>query len=97
VSHACESLLMSSTDLGRLLTRDAPIACCSPTKELSVQTARVLKLLLPGMRVRCSVLSKSTAAGTDFSKASSSIAQQHQLLVLSAGVSYAGTSRSPPH
>jgi ATP-dependent RNA helicase DDX52/ROK1 len=40
----------------------------SPTKELSVQTARVLKLLLPGLRIRCSVLSKSTAAGTDFSK-----------------------------
>jgi hypothetical protein len=35
-----------------------------------VQTARVLKLLLPGLRIRCSVLSKSTAAGTDFSKAS---------------------------
>lgn len=40
----------------------------SPTKELSVQTARVLKLLLPGLRIRCSVLSKATAAGTDFSK-----------------------------
>ena len=41
---------------------------CSPTKELSVQTARVLKLLLPGLRIRCSVLTKATAAGTDFSK-----------------------------
>lgn len=40
----------------------------SPTKELSVQTARVLKLLLPGLRIRCSVLTKATAAGTDFSK-----------------------------
>ena len=36
-----------------------------------MQTARVLKLLLPGLRIRCSVLSKSTAAGTDFSKARS--------------------------
>jgi ATP-dependent RNA helicase DDX52/ROK1 len=40
----------------------------SPTKELSVQTGRVLKTLLPSLRLRCSVLSKSTAAGTDFSK-----------------------------
>lgn len=47
----------------------APLPPCSPTKELSIQTARVLKLLLPGLRIRCSVLSKATAAGTDFSKA----------------------------
>lgn len=47
----------------------APCPARSPTKELSVQTARVLKLLLPGLRIRCSVLSKATAAGTDFSKA----------------------------
>ncbi len=40
----------------------------SPTKELSVQTGRVLKPLLPSLRLRCSVLCKSTAAGTDFSK-----------------------------
>ena len=40
----------------------------SPTKELSVQTGRVLKPLLPGMRLRCCVLNKSTAAGSDFSK-----------------------------
>lgn len=33
-----------------------------------MQTARVLKLLLPGLRLRCSVLSKATAAGTDFGK-----------------------------
>ena len=33
-----------------------------------MQTARVLKLLLPGLRIRCSVLTKATAAGTDFSK-----------------------------
>ena len=40
----------------------------SPTKELSMQTGRVLKPLLPGLRLRCSVLTKATAAGTDFSK-----------------------------
>ena len=40
----------------------------SPTKELNLQTGRVLKLLLPGLRLRCSVLTKATAAGTDFSK-----------------------------
>lgn len=40
----------------------------SPTKELSMQTGRVLKPLLPGLRLRCSVLSKATCAGTDFSR-----------------------------
>lgn len=40
----------------------------SPTKELTMQSARVLKVLLPGLRLRCSILSKATAAGTDFSK-----------------------------
>ncbi|WPT13341.1 DEAD-box ATP-dependent RNA helicase 57 [Picochlorum sp. SENEW3] len=40
----------------------------SPTKELSMQTGRVLMPLLPGLKLRCSVLSKATAAGTDFSK-----------------------------
>ena len=40
----------------------------SPTKELSMQTGRVLVPLLPGLKLRCSVLSKATAAGTDFSK-----------------------------
>lgn len=38
----------------------------SPTKELSMQTGRVLMPLLPGLKIRCSVLSKSTAAGCDF-------------------------------
>ena len=33
-----------------------------------MQTGRVLKPLLPGMRLRCCVLNKSTAAGSDFSK-----------------------------
>lgn len=40
----------------------------SPTKELSMQSARVLAPLLPGLKVRASVLNKSTAAGTDFAK-----------------------------
>ncbi|KAL4438005.1 hypothetical protein ABPG77_004226 [Micractinium sp. CCAP 211/92] len=51
----------------------------SPTKELSMQTARVLKLLLPGLRIRCSVLSKATAAGTDFSKVDILMAQPLRL------------------
>lgn len=38
----------------------------SPTKELSMQTGRVLMPLLPGLKIRCSVLSKATAAGCDF-------------------------------
>ena len=40
----------------------------SPTKELSTQTGRVLVPLLPGLKLRASVLSKATASGTDFSK-----------------------------
>jgi len=40
----------------------------SPTHELAAQQARCLKLLLPGTGLRCSLLNKSTAAGTDFSK-----------------------------
>ena len=40
----------------------------SPTHELAAQQARVLKLLLPGTKIRCRMLSKSTAAGSDFSK-----------------------------
>jgi DEAD/DEAH box helicase len=40
----------------------------SPTRELAAQTMRVLKLLVPGMAMKASLLAKSTAAGTDFSK-----------------------------
>ncbi|GLC75527.1 hypothetical protein PLESTF_001653500 [Pleodorina starrii] len=40
----------------------------SPTHELAAQQARVLKLLLPGTGLRGCLLSKATAAGTDFSK-----------------------------
>ena len=40
----------------------------SPTKELSTQTGRVLMPLLPGLKLRCAVLSKATAAGCDFDK-----------------------------
>lgn len=41
----------------------------SPTRELMAQSARVLQLLLPSQGLRASLLSKATAAGTDFSKA----------------------------
>lgn len=40
----------------------------SPTNELAAQSARVLKLLLPGTGVRAALLTNSTAAGTDFTK-----------------------------
>lgn len=40
----------------------------SPTHELAAQTARVLKLLLPGSGLRCCLLNKSSATGSDFSK-----------------------------
>ena len=43
----------------------------SPTAELAAQSARVLKLLLPGTRVRGALLTASTVAGTDFSKVAS--------------------------
>jgi superfamily II DNA/RNA helicase len=39
----------------------------SPTRELAVQTARVLRLLLPGSGLRCCLLSPGTAGGADFS------------------------------
>jgi ATP-dependent RNA helicase DDX52/ROK1 len=48
---------------------DAPKALClSPTHELAGQTARVLKRLLPGTKLKACLLSKATAAGSDFSK-----------------------------
>lgn len=40
----------------------------SPTRELAAQIARVLEALLPGTRLHASLLTKSTAAGTDFCK-----------------------------
>jgi superfamily II DNA/RNA helicase len=40
----------------------------SPTRELASQTSRVLKLLLPGLGIKGSLLAKSTAAGSDFCK-----------------------------
>lgn len=40
----------------------------SPTNELAAQSARVLKVLLPGTAVRATLLTNSTAVGTDFSK-----------------------------
>eukprot|EP00798_Chlamydomonas_sp_ICE-L_P029666 gene29666-5081_t len=40
----------------------------SPTHELASQQLRTLKLILPGTGLRCCLLSKSTAAGSDFSK-----------------------------
>lgn len=40
----------------------------SPTHELAAQTARVLKLLLPGSGLRCCLLNKNSAVGSDFSK-----------------------------
>lgn len=58
------------TDLLHLLTPPLPwpAAQVSPTKELMMQSGRVLKLLLPGLGLRASILTKATAAGTDFGK-----------------------------
>jgi superfamily II DNA/RNA helicase len=40
----------------------------APTRELAAQIARVLDALLLGSSLHSSLLSSSTAAGTDFSK-----------------------------
>lgn len=40
----------------------------TPTRELTAQSARVLGLLLPGLGLRASILTKSTAARGDFAK-----------------------------
>ncbi len=40
----------------------------APTRELAAQISRVLDTLLPGTGLRGRLLSKSTAAGSDFSK-----------------------------
>ena len=44
----------------------------APSRELAAQTARCLLLLLKGMKLRCTLLTAAVAAGTDFSKVSSS-------------------------
>jgi ATP-dependent RNA helicase DDX52/ROK1 len=56
----------------------------SPTKELSIQTGRVLAPLLPGLRLRASVLSRATAAGTDFSRVDLLLANPLRLGAMSA-------------
>jgi superfamily II DNA/RNA helicase len=51
----------------------------APTRELAAQIARVLDALLPGSGLHSSLLSSSTAAGTDFGKVdgSASASAQH--------------------
>ena len=55
----------------------------SPTHELSAQTARVLKQLLPGAKLRACLLSKATAAGSDLTKVDVLVANPLRLKVLS--------------
>ena len=43
----------------------------APSRELAAQTARCLLLLLKGLKLRCTLLTASVAAGTDFSKVNS--------------------------
>ncbi|KAK9817077.1 hypothetical protein WJX72_009194 [[Myrmecia] bisecta] len=40
----------------------------SPTRELAAQSARCLLLIVKGLKLRCSLLSRATAEGTDFFK-----------------------------
>lgn len=51
-------------------------AVMAPTRELAAQIARVLDTLLPGSGLRSSLLSSSTAAGTDFGKVAGSRSAQ---------------------
>ena len=46
----------------------------APSRELAAQTARCLLLLLKGLKLRCTLLTASVAAGTDFSKVNSNSA-----------------------
>jgi ATP-dependent RNA helicase DDX52/ROK1 len=52
----------------------------SPTNELAAQQARCLQMLLPGSGLRGSLLTKSTAAGTNFSKVDLLLANPLRLL-----------------
>lgn len=51
-------------------------AVMAPTRELAAQIARVLDSLLPGSGLRSSLLSSSTAAGTDFAKVAGNCSSQ---------------------
>ena len=65
---------------------DAPKALLlSPTHELAGQTARVLRKLLPGTKLRACLLSKATAAGSDFSKVDILVANPLRLKALVEG------------
>ncbi|KIY97098.1 DEAD-box ATP-dependent RNA helicase 57, partial [Monoraphidium neglectum] len=62
---------------------DAPKALfLSPTHELAGQTARVLRKLLPGTKLRACLLSKATAAGSDFAKVDILVANPLRLRTL---------------
>ncbi|KAL6782633.1 hypothetical protein ACKKBG_A07535 [Auxenochlorella protothecoides x Auxenochlorella symbiontica] len=57
----------------------------SPTRELTAQSARVLALLLPGLGLRAALLSKATAAGTDFARVDVLLANPLRLAALAGG------------
>jgi ATP-dependent RNA helicase DDX52/ROK1 len=54
----------------------------SPTHELATQTARVLRQLLPGSKLRACLLSKSTAAGSNMGAVDVLVANPLRLKVL---------------
>uniref|UniRef100_A0A6S8LCF8 RNA helicase n=1 Tax=Dunaliella tertiolecta TaxID=3047 RepID=A0A6S8LCF8_DUNTE len=54
----------------------------SPSHELTAQQGRVLKQLLPGSNLKASILTRSTAAGTNFSKVDILLANPLRLATL---------------
>lgn len=74
--------LRAQRDAGTDWPSDLKAVVLSPTNELAAQQARTLKLIIPGSGLRASLLTKSTAAGTDFTKVDILLANPLRLLSL---------------
>jgi ATP-dependent RNA helicase DDX52/ROK1 len=74
--------LRAQRDAGVDWPNDLKAVILSPTNELAAQQARTLKLILPGSGLRGSLLTKSTAAGTDWKKVDILLANPLRLLSL---------------
>lgn len=74
--------LRKQRDAGTDWPQDLKAVILSPTNELAAQQARTLKLLIPGSGLRGSLLAKSTAAGTDWTKVDILLANPLRLLTL---------------
>ena len=74
--------LRKQRDAGTDWPNEVKAIILSPTNELVAQQARTLKLLIPGSGLRGSLLTKSTAAGSDWSKVDILLANPLRLLTL---------------